>query len=149
MAQRVGHNVDPATLEPLHLSSSAQRIYDMFKAECKQLSKEIEAYRKPTVQKHFFQSTSPSIVSHVHAQCGLERDAMPADWNVMSPADVLCLPSWLAHQLYSLNVIKNEMALPLDLRSNPPVELSNLPRPGSDSQEKCLPQFICEGAVNT
>ena len=125
MAQRFGHQVDCAHLLPLRLATRATSLYQTFKQECKHLSKEMEAYLKPTIQKHFFQSTSPSIICHLCTLCSiLTADGeLPTDWNVMGPGSVLSLPSWLAHHLYSLRVIKTEMVLAPELRSNPPVQM--------------------------
>lgn len=138
MAEKFGHNIDIAGLTPIRPDNQAAAVYQAFQKEAKALAKEVPHFVRPTVKKHYFAATSPALIAHVYQTIlSLKDDLLAPEWHLMRPSTVLSLPGWLWQQIYGLSVIRNEMALAPEHRSDPPLACGDaVPQVVQESQER-------------
>ena len=145
MASLLGDKAEAVAESPLYYSDGAQKMYDSYRTEAEGLVREAPGFAQPTVSKHFFTAGSATVMNHLYIQVlkamQLSTTGPPAcllpNWRVMGPEVTVAATSFLWLQVYSLHVIRNEMALSPAARADPIVEVETMHRDvGSESALK-------------
>lgn len=126
IARSFGHAA--SNLTPMEPDTDASDLWQRYCREVEQLVKDVPPYLSPTVGKHYFTATSEMLMTTIYSaawrsiSAGAAGDC-PQEQLAVRTCDIARLPAWLWLHVYGLMVIRNEMALPLERRADPPVEL--------------------------